>query len=69
MFLTEQEICDLTDRERHDAQARQLRFLGIDFRQRADGSLVVLKSHIEKSLGGITEKHVRVKTQPNWNAV
>lgn len=69
MFLTEQEIYDLTDRERHDAQARALKYLGIDFRQRADGSIVVLKSHVEKVLGGIPEKHVKVKTEPNWNAL
>lgn len=67
MFLTEQDICDLTDKERHDAQARALRYLGIDFRPRADGSLVVLKSHVEKMLGGMEEKKIRVKTEPNWN--
>jgi len=68
MFLTEKEVIALTDKERHDAQARALRYLGIDFRPRADGSLVILRSHVEKMLGGVMEKNVRVRNEPNWNA-
>lgn len=69
MFLTQQEIRDLTGRGRRDAQVRALRHMGIDHRTRADGSVVVLKSHVEKSLGGSPEKTVRVKQVPNWNAI
>jgi hypothetical protein len=67
--LSEEEIIDITGKLRHDAQARELRHLGIDFRTRSDGSHVVSRLHYEKSLGGIPEKPVRVKTAPNWSAL
>lgn len=67
--LSEDEIIEITGKRQHSAQARALRYLGFDFRQRADGSIVISRLHYEKSLGGITEKTVRVKTEPNWNAI
>jgi len=39
--LSQQELIDLTEKTRPSAQARQLRALGIDFRRRTDGSIVV----------------------------
>lgn len=66
--LSEEEIIDITGKRQHPAQARALRYLGLDFRQRADGSIVMSRQHYEKSLGGIVEKNVRVKTTPNWGA-
>jgi len=69
MFLNDQELYELTGKFRRDAQARVLRYLGIDHRVRADGGVVVLKSHIEKSLGGTEEKKIRVRNEPNWNAI
>lgn len=69
MNLTEREICDLTAKERHSAQARALRHIGIDFKTRADGSLVVSRIHAEKMLGGTTGNPVRVKSEPNWQSI
>ena len=52
MFLTPDEIRELTGRRRRDAQLVQLRHLGIEHKVRADGSLVVLRAHVEAQLGG-----------------
>ncbi len=42
MFLTEAEIRDLTKKQRCDSQRRELDFLGIPYKVRRDGSLLVL---------------------------
>ena len=51
MFLTEEEIADLTKKQRHSAQARVLRGLGVEHKVRPDGSIVVLRMHAERILG------------------
>lgn len=68
-ILSEEELYELTRRKYAPAQARQLRFMGIEHRPRADGSLVVLRSHVEKTLGGGVQNHVKRKAEPNWNAI
>lgn len=70
MFLNDYELFELTKRHRRDAQVRMLRFMGIDHRVRADGSVAVLKTHIDKMFGGVADislKHKRV--EPNWSAI
>ena len=68
MFLTEDEIIELTRKTRRDAQSRALRFIGIEHRPRPDGSLIVLRSHVEALLGG--ESRGKVKDpQPDWSAI
>ena len=69
MFLSTADIFELTKKRGHAAQVRALRRMGIDHKVRADGSVVVLKSHVEKIFGGNIEKPVRMKTEPNWNAL
>lgn len=70
MFLTEEELLELTGRQRRDAQVKMLRHMGIDHRVRADGTVVVLKTHIDKVFGGIAEQTVKVKrVEPNWSGV
>lgn len=70
MFLTPEEIREATDRVQHQAQAKALRSLGIIFKIRADGSLLVLRAHIEAQLGGSpTAGASKVKEFiPNWGA-
>lgn len=70
MFLTDQEIADLTHRQRKPAQARVLTFMGIEHKPRPDGSLVVLRAHVDKLFGVAiyTEKSKR-KTQPDFDLV
>jgi hypothetical protein len=69
MFLDDDEIAALTKKRRHDAQARALRFMGIEFKPRPDGSLAVLRVHVEKQLGeGVVSKAKR-KTEPRFDLV
>lgn len=49
MILTENELEQLTGARRSDAQARELSFLGIPYRKRRDGSIVVLRDHLNAS--------------------
>lgn len=51
MFLTPDELVELTGRKRVDAQARELNLLGIVFKPRSDGTLAVLKAHVEGEFG------------------
>lgn len=50
-WLTEDEIRGLTARERRPAQVKQLNAMGVEFRQRADRSIVVMRAHVERLFG------------------
>jgi hypothetical protein len=47
MFLTEDQVRELTKRQKFKAQARQLQHMGIPYMPRTDGSLAVLRIHVE----------------------
>lgn len=64
MFLSDQEIEELTHRLRKPAQARVLTFMGIEHKPRPDGSLAVLRSHVERVLGEGAMLKSRRKTEP-----
>lgn len=51
MFLDRDQIRELTDRQRRDAQVRMLRAMGVEHRVRADGSIAVLEAHVAKIFG------------------
>lgn len=69
MFLDEDEIFRLTHRHRSDAQHRALLFMGIEHKIRMDGSIAVLRSHVEKVFGdGLVSKAAR-KTAPDFSAI
>jgi hypothetical protein len=46
IVLNEKQLAELTGKIRPSAQARQLHAMGIDFRQRIDGSIVVLHADL-----------------------
>ncbi len=69
MILTEAEIAAVTDKKRHHAQARVLRAMNIEHAPRPDGSLVVLRSHVEHLLGGVASAKVDKKWAPNWETL
>jgi hypothetical protein len=46
IVLTREEIAEITARVRLSAQMRQLEHLGIPYRVRSDGSLLVLRIHV-----------------------
>jgi hypothetical protein len=70
MFLTEEEIRELTNRKQRSAQAMVLNALGITHKVRPDGSLVVLRAHVEHELGYRTPPAKREKEfVPDWGAL
>ena len=67
LFLTRDEVADLTGRTRCDAQARALRGMGIAHRVRPNGTVAVLRSHVEELLSGASRAGVKIKTtEPDW---
>lgn len=71
MFLSPQEIIDLTGRQRRGAQLRALRGMGITHMIRPDGTVVVLRAHIESALGNGNDAQIKTsqEAQPNWGAI
>lgn len=69
MFLSNVEIEELTGKKRRSAQAKVLNVLGITHKVRPDGSLVVLRAHVETVLGGKIRLPPGASTKPNWAAL
>lgn len=70
MFLSADEIHSMTKRVQRSAQAKMLRSMGIEFRQRADGSLAVLRAHVEQLFGGAAAPaRKKAAAEPNWGAL
>lgn len=68
MFLTEDEVKEMTGRVQHQAQAKMLNTLGITHKVRSDGSMLVLRAHVEKELGGgPAGKSKKKEIEPNWD--
>jgi len=70
MFLSADEISSMTSRVQRAAQARVLRSMGIAHRARPDGSLAVLRVHVEQTFGGAAApKRKATPSEPNWGAL
>lgn len=69
MFLTKEQLIELTGRKVRPAQVKALRSMGISHKVRPDGSVAVLTSHIEKALDGLPEKARMKEWQPDWSAL
>lgn len=69
MFLSKEELFDLTHRVRYSAQAQALRALGIEHRIRPDGSIAVLRSHIEKVFDAAVQTRRVAKQTPNFDLI
>ena len=70
MFLDASEMRELTQRSQHASQLRVLRLMGIEHRSRPDGSIAVLRSHIENVLGGGAKISKNLaNSEPNWSAL
>lgn len=65
IILSRGELLDLTGKAQIEAQKAELRAMGIDFYERSDGSLVVLRSILE----GNEDPHQETKPELNLNAV
>jgi Domain of unknown function (DUF4224) len=69
MFLTQDEIKELTGRKRHASQAAMLNAMGIAHKQRGDGKILALKNHVEKVFGGGVEKIKSPRREPDFSAI
>lgn len=69
MFLDKDELISLTGRTRSDAQIRVLRFMGIEHKVRPNGSVAVLRSHVERTLGSEMHEVKQKDHEPNWAAM
>ena len=69
MFLTDDELRELTKRTRPKAQATALDVMGIKYLRRGDGSLAVPNAHVEGLLGAAPDAKVKNPKQPNWSAL
>ncbi|MDA0780638.1 MAG: DUF4224 domain-containing protein [Rickettsiales bacterium] len=68
--LTENEIQQITNRKRRDCQITALSQMGVDFKRRPDGSIVILRKHFNNVMGGdIKQSNNPDKFQANWNMV
>lgn len=68
IILTPDEIYMLTNRKRKTAQAVVLRHMGIDFLTRPDGSIAVLREHVNKVMRGVIMPRTS-KPQPDWSSL
>ena len=69
MFLSKDELRALTARVQYAAQVRTLRAMGIQHCVRPDGSVAVMRSHIETVFGIQSRTTTRTPTEPNWGAL
>jgi hypothetical protein len=58
IYLTEEEICGITNRKQRTAQIRALIEMGIDCKTRPDGSPLVSRLAYERNMGGIDPKNI-----------
>lgn len=68
MFLTAEQLRELTKKQRAPAQARVLRDMGIRHGVRPDGSIVVMESAADAVLGPGGSAKLR-KSAPNFDKV
>lgn len=66
-FLDVAEVAQLTGRSRRDAQVRALRFMGIEHRERPDGSVAILRSHVKQVFGDSGAATTVQEFEPDWS--
>lgn len=69
MFLTNEEVKELTSKSQRASQTKVLNALGITYKIRPDGSLIVLRAHVERLLGGResqTKEEREAKQEAAW---
>lgn len=67
-FLTKEELVELTGKKLHSSQEAALKCMGITHKKRPDGSVAVLRNHIEKDFGGLQENARMEKSwKPDWS--
>jgi hypothetical protein len=70
MFLDTDEIRELTCRVQRAAQVKVLRGMGIEHRERPDGTVAVLRAHVEKVFGAAPAAGRKAAPkEPDWGAL
>ncbi|MDR5170693.1 DUF4224 domain-containing protein [Methylobacillus flagellatus] len=70
LVLTPEELIQLTGHRRSDAQCRELQHMRLEFRIRRDGTIAILRTHVEQELGMKESTHKKPKQiEPNWDAL
>lgn len=68
-FYDYDELVHLTGKKRKSAQHAELNRLGIIHKIRSDGSMLVLRAHVEEMLGGRNRERKQKEVEPNWDAM
>ena len=68
-MLSRDELVELTGRRAKNAQIRALRFMGIEHKIRPDGSVAVLRAHVESVMSGGMLLSQSKEMEPNWGAM
>lgn len=70
MFLTDEEIRELTGYQQRSAQTRALNAMMITHKVRPDKSILVLRAHVETLMGmGALHKKSATPETPNFDAI
>ena len=69
MFLNPAEIKQLTGKMKGSEQHRVLNQMGIQHIQRADGEILISKSHMEKLLDGTVKESAKKRSEPNYGSL
>lgn len=69
MFLSPEEVIELTGRQRPRSQIEALRTMGIEHRPRPDGTPAVMRRHVEAVFAAHPDGRVTSPAEPNWDAV
>jgi hypothetical protein len=69
MFLTDDELVQLTRRKRPSAQAVALLGMGIEHKLRPDGTVAVLRAHVERVFGASVSASQNREVEPDWGAI
>ena len=69
MFLTPDELVQLTGRRRSSAQAMALCRMGMEHKTRPDGTVAVLRAHVERVFGESVSASKTREEEPNWSAL
>ncbi|RKR46257.1 DUF4224 domain-containing protein [Paraburkholderia sp. BL17N1] len=67
MFLTDEELTELTAKRQSAARIRALRGMGVEHKVRPDGSIAVLRAHVERLFGEKTSKPKMKTWQPAFH--
>ena len=69
MFLSDEELYELTRKRRRTAQQRALNAIGIDHKVRPDGSIAVLTRCVEIVFGMPAKLAAPTAFEPDWDSI